>query len=293
VSVSGYVTFNGGYGNTAYDEFMVQDTNGNAIAVYLKNLGGANIDDSNTPPFGSFVSVQGEVQVYNGALEIDPLGTDSIIVGSTATNPITPHNGNLYFNEFATNGSANYIDTNFLNLADSLLTFTNVYLYSSSKGAPIAAGTTFPANGSALALYMFIGPYSTNNTHYWEDYQRCPIYGGVNGTSVFANQPVPSYCYQLTASFIPFGSTPEIIPSRLVDYVTNAPAPFPVSLALTNKSVSVTWNAQAGSTYSVLTSTNLSGPWTKAATGLGYIPTNGSYFDKKSASYKFYELTSP
>jgi hypothetical protein len=296
VTISGYVAFNGGYGGSSYDEFMVQDTNGNGIAVYLKDVNNGNIDDSNTPPFGASVTVQGSVQVYNGTLEIDPVGVSAVTVSNLATAPISPHLANPYFNEFAINGKTNFFDPSFLNLAASIVTLTNVYIYTnhSAPFGPPAQGLTFPTTGGTLPLYCTIGQYdATTNNHYWEIYQRCPLYGGVSGSSQFGGQQVPAYCSELTAAFVPSGSSPEIIPSRLADYVTYTPINFPVGLISSNKTATITWPAVTGQTYTLLTSTNLSSPWTKVISGLGYIPSNGSYLETKNSPAKFYQLTTP
>ena len=141
----------------------------------------------------------------------------------------------------------------------------------------------FPVNTNTLEVYQFGTDYPYN--------QPIQVY------NPFDNLPIPSYCYQLTGVYQVYGLPtpgPEILPSRVADYVVN-PTPAPtLTVGVTNKAATISWVPQVGSTYTVYSSTNLLGPWTQAAFGATYYPTNGAFTDTGSAAQaKFYQVTSP
>jgi hypothetical protein len=57
----------------------------------------------------------------------------------------------------------------------------------------------------------------------------------------------------------------------------------------------VSWSPIGGSTYSVYSATNITGPWTNEAYGLTYYPTNGAFGQAFSSNTpaKYFRVTSP
>jgi hypothetical protein len=54
----------------------------------------------------------------------------------------------------------------------------------------------------------------------------------------------------------------------------------------------LTWPAVPGSTYSVYSATNITGPWTQTF-GLGYYPSTGVYAVTNAAANQFYKVSTP
>jgi hypothetical protein len=302
VTVSGYVSVYRGYGSS-YSEFFLQDTNGYGVEVFLAGFG-----NTNTPPIGTYVTVSGPLEVYHSGLEMAPAAQSEIVTNAALPVSLYPFLGNPYYADL----TANPIGSNALRFSDALVTFTNVYLYGNATGGPFGsgAGTTAAYSGvggiftsnSYCILYITIGPYdAVTNNYTMEIFQ--PTYDYRNGSaSIAANpfdyQPIPTHCAQLTGVLLPYGGSPsyvEVIPSRYQDYLTNSPAPFKVSLSVTNKEATLSWTPVTGATYSVDSAPSLTGPWTQEAYGLNYYPTNGAFSEaiNLSTSAKFFSITSP
>ena len=299
VTVSGYVSVYRGYGST-YSEFFLQDTNDYGVEVFLGGHG-----NTNTPPIGTYVTVSGELEVYHAGLELAPSAVSAIVTNAAPTVGLYPFLGNALY----TNLVANPIGSNALRFTASLVTFTNVYLYGSSTGgvfgsggANYGVGGIFTSNSYTI-LYITVGaPYdSVTNNHTMEIFQ--PTYDYRNGSATVAQnpfdfQPIPTHCTQLTGILLPYGGSPsyvEVIPSRYEDYVTNNPTPVALSIATASKTATVSWAAVGGNTYSVASSTNLTGPWQSVAYGLTYYPTNAVFSQPVSLApgARFYQISSP
>jgi len=287
VTVGGYVVYSPGYSGSgeSYDSYFIQDASGNGVDVYL-----AGYDPTNTPPIGTYVNVTGPVDVFGGSIEIMPANIAAIIISNAPVVPVTPKFANPYFYQFITN----VLGSNSIVASSSLITLTNVYFYTNKTGGAVEPGYVFKTNANT-SLYITIGQYHfPNNTNYWTCYQYGYNRGQGAILNAFGTNQVPSYCYQLTGIYLPYDfSSPEIEPSRLVDYVTNPPASFPATLSQSKGVATVNWPVQAGSTYSVLTATNVMGPWTNSASGLGFYPATGAFTDNKPGKAKFYQIASP
>ncbi|HSY43192.1 MAG TPA: hypothetical protein VK811_04730 [Candidatus Acidoferrum sp.] len=325
ITVGGYVTtygipvpgdtnFNGlavgGLGNT-YAEYYLQDASGYGAEVY-----GVHETNNYQPPIGTYVTVSGLVEVYNCGLEVAPSSAAAITLSNNAA-PITinPLLANAQFNQLATN----MLSPSSLALNETMITFTNVYTYSSRQGASISIGG-YNYNGEFApnrgnSFYFTVGsPYNpTNpatglglnpalpvNTNMLECYQFVYDYPDQQATTAlnpFDNLTIPSYCYQLTGVYVPYGTLtaqgPEILPSRLADYVLTPPSPSTNTVTVSGGVSTISWSGQVGSTYSVYSATNLLGPWTQAAYGVTYYPSNGVFTDTAKAPAKFYQVTSP
>ena len=299
VTVSGYVSVYRGYGST-YSEFFLQDSNAYGVEVFLYGFG-----NTNTPPIGTYVTVSGPLEVYHAGLELAPTAQSAIVTNSASPIAFHPFLGNPYYADLTTNP----IGSNALRFTDSLVTFTNVYLYGTATGGAIGSGTAHSGVGgifisnSYCILYMTAGaPYDpvTNNLT-MEIFQA--TYDYYNGSSTvginpFDNQPIPTHCAQLTGILLPYGGSPsyvEVIPTRYEDYMPSSPAAFNIALAATNKNATISWSPVGGCTYSVYSATNLTGPWQNETYGLTYYPSNGDFSQAISSalSAKYFRVTSP
>ena len=279
-NVEGVVTSIGQIESKTTAEFFIQDGTGGCL-VYA---GGFN--PTNAPPVGALVNVISPAESYYGELEMDPTTTsptNAVIVLST-NNPL-PATIPLNLPLIATNTMGTYGQA----IQCSLVTMTNVYLYSSASGAAVSG--TFPANGTK-ALYAFQQPYSAG-----EPYVEVYVYTYTNSANLlntnYFNQPIPSFCYELTGAMGIYSPTqPELYPSRFADFVTTKPASFKTTVAVTNGLPTLTWPTTVGQTYSVYSATNLLGPWTQTF-GLGYYPSVGSFKDTNANGAAFYQISTP
>jgi hypothetical protein len=223
--------------------------------------------------------------VFDGELEIEPVASnpEAVIVSNTVPAamppPVLGHVGEL---------STNVLDPFAVASDCSLVTFTNVYLYSNTNGG--APGNFYSSSGYTT-LYFTQGPFGPGNTNTMELF--VPAYTPSSLTNLWG-KPVPLHCTQLTGAWENYEGTGELeMLGRPQDFVTNAPPSFPVSFTQAKDVSNLSWPVQAGSTYSVNAATNLNGPWVNEAFGLGYYPTNGVFSETNSAAAKFYLISTP
>jgi len=272
-------------GEHAYCLYYIQDTNaapGVGGAVVFIDPGNA----TNNPPVGSYVNVTAQVEEYYGDLELtvgaDYAGTTNyVITNGLALPPPAP----LNLLEMATNTMGTYG----IGIQDSLVTMTNVYLFTTTGKVPSG---NFGTNADTK-LYA----YQTDSTN--GSYIEVDTDGYTNKVNQFGTnfwgKPIPSFCYQLTGvtAIENFGTPyPLFYPQRYEDFVTSLPASFKVGIAHTNSVSQLNWPAVAGSTYSVYNATNLLGPWTRTF-GLSYYPSTGIYTTTDAAATQFYKVSSP
>jgi len=210
-------------------------------------------------------------------------------VSSGATNGLAlPAPAPLNLGLIATNTMGSYG----VALQGSLVSLTNVYLYSSKTGAAVSGN--FPTNGTK-ALYAFASSYSAG-----QPYVTVYVYTYTNAVNQlntnYWGQPIPSFAYQVTGALDIYSTnTPEVYPSRYADFVTTPPPAFDARLTTmmtaNGLTATLTWPAVTGATYSVYSATNLDGPWTQTF-GVGYYPS-GIYTDTNSAPVRFYRLSTP
>jgi hypothetical protein len=283
-NVEGVVTSIGQIESASSSEFFIQDGTGGCL-VYA---GGYNV--TNTPPVGALVNVISPAESYYGELEMDPTttaATNKVQILSTNNPlpaPIPLNIAAAYSQNESTQGT--YGCSN----QCSLVTLTNVYLYSSKTGAAVSGN--FPTN-KYIGLYAFQQPYSAG-----APYVEVYVYTYTNAVNQlntnYWGKPIPSFCYEITAALGVYNpTTAEPYPSRYADFVTTKPASFSTSMKMTNGVPTLTWPAVIGQTYSVYTATSVVGPWTPQAFGLGYYPSVGAYADTNAASPKFYQVSTP
>lgn len=301
VTVGGYVTSWSSLGNSSssYSEYFIQN-NGFGIEVYSASAAHSGIN-TNNPPIGTYVLVTGPVEVYDTSLEIAPASPSEVVPTNAPVQTLPPLLANSIFNNLSTNGYG----TNAMDLCDSLMTFTNVYIYGTSSGGALGGGGSHSGVGgifdsnSYVSIYFTVGgPYGGSNTNTINLFQPAYNYTTNSSTPGFVNQfdgqPIPATCYQLTGVYENYEGTPELEPSRLADYIVNPPSSPAITIAET-KGVPTLMGSplQTGSTYSVQAATNLNGPWVTEAYGLGYWPTNVTFTDTNLATAKFYLISSP
>lgn len=262
-------------------EFYMEDTNGTSgIFVYIYSQGSNSV-----PAAGTLVSVTGPCQVYSGQLEIDP-NQGTVINGVTnglsilATNYPLPPSQAVDFGQLATNSLSAYG----LQMQCALVTFTNVYVYTNYSGAvPVF---NFPTNKS-VGYYLYNQPYAAGLTNV-EMY----IYGSTGEATNFWGQLIPGHCYEINGIDGQYKTVVNFYPTRYVDLVASLPAPFSVNITKTNGVSQLTWPTITGSTYSVYSATNITGPWTQTF-GLSYYPSIGIYTSTNAAATQFYKVSSP
>jgi hypothetical protein len=280
-TVRGIVTTIGNIESRTASEYFIQDATGGSF-VYI---GSGSF--SNTPPAGALVQITGPAQSYYGELELDPSSsnsTNSITVIST-NNPLpAPQPLNLPL--MATNTLGAYG----VAIECSLVTLTNVYLYSSATGAAVTG--TWPSN-STKALYAFNQPYTVGAPH-----MEIYVYTYTNtSNSLNTNywyQPIPSFAYEITGAMGVYNpTTPEVYPSRYQDFVTTLPPAPTNSISTSNGVTTISWTPSAvGSTYSVYNSPNVNGPYSRTF-GLSYYPSSGIYTVTNTSTNQFFYVTSP
>lgn len=286
VTVSGWVTGFGPFSASTktYAEFYIQDGTG-GIYCYLDAY-----ETNTVPQPGTYVTITGPCQAYDGQLEIDPdIGavingvTNGITISTNA--PYMPAPQPVNFALLATNplGVAG------INIQCSLVTLTNVYIYGTATGGAVPA--YFYTNGYT-DLYLTEGPYNAvSNPNTYSLY--VPAYGYGYISTNFWGQPVPTHCYQLSGVLTYYSGASELDVTRPQDFVVNTPSSFSAGIVHSNSVSTVSWPAATGSTYSVYNATNITGPWTQTF-GLSYYPVTGIYEQTNGTTkQQFYRVSTP
>jgi hypothetical protein len=279
-NVQGMVTTFGTIISKPYCEYYIQDGTGGAL-VFVNGLGSTNV-----PAAGTMVSVTCVPQEVYGQLELVPNvnNTSNTVATVGYGNPL-PAPAPLNIALIATNTMGAYG----LALQGSLVSLTNVYLYSSASGAAVTGN--FP-NNSAKALYAFAKPYSAG-----QPYVEVYVYTYTNANNLmntnYFGKPIPGFAYEVTGPLEIYSTNqPELYPTRYQDIVTAQPAPFTAGLTVSNGTSQLTWPAATGSTYTVYTATNILGPWTRTC-GLCYYPSIGIYTVTNPPAAQFYKVSTP
>jgi hypothetical protein len=285
VTTIGNILYGPASAHPTYNLFFIQDGTG-GVAVFNQ------LSATNNPPAGTLVQVLAPLESYYGELELSVSGGGSF-TNISYNNPL-PAPQLLDMPQFVTNTYGPYGTA----IQCSLVTLTNVYLslYSTEYVPPTG---NFPTNAGAVGtpvipLYAWQSPTPNPGQTNIEVY----VYTLTNALNQintnYWGQPIPSFCSQLTGILGLYSpSSPQLYPTRYQDLVTNPPASFPATVAVTNGAATVAWPAQVGSTYSLYSSTNLLlGPWTQTF-GLAYYPSIGSYTDTNPAPRQFYKVSSP
>jgi len=256
-------------------EYYIQDATG-GIQFY--------VDDSTfRPKVGDEVHATGTIEIYENALEFagpDPINNPaepySIISTSGEVQPLPygpiliPGTGYLAANPAV---AATLME-------GSLNVVTNVYFQ--------AYPGTFAANKSYIL------------TNASGQVLNAEVYTSKYDTGLVAGKPIPKFAYSITGVLEQYGTSPEweLITTVYADIVTAAPPAVNVAAALSGSggaNVTLTWTAVPYNyTYSVLSATNVAGPYAKLVSGLWFNSANGTYTDvAPSARAKYYQIVSP
>jgi hypothetical protein len=282
-SIEGVVTTFGSIESKTYSEYFIQDATGGSLA-FINGTG-----STNTPPAGSVVQITGPVQQYYGELELDPNvanTTNSIVVLSNNVPLPAPIPLNI-----PAVSTTNAMSPYGVSVQCSLVTLTNVWLYSSTKGAAVSGN--YPTN-STKAFYAYTQPWFSTNQPYMEVYVYTYTNAVNQSNTNFFGMPIPSFAYEITGALgIYATNTPELFPSRYQDIVAAPIASFPLGVTSSNGVSTLSWTAVSGSTYSAYGSTNVNGPYTQQAFGLSYYPSSGTYTTTNFGSNEFFYISSP
>jgi hypothetical protein len=267
------------------------ETSGNTSSYYIQDsTGGINVFITNgqnfRPALGDVIQATGTLAAFDNNLEIDldatvPNDTFGYITkAGTLTNDQTQSITNALpaatllpwgFTSVAAN--IPYVTSN---LDGEYIYMTNAYF--------VNAGGTF--NSASQVTYII-----TNNAGLTFTLYLSAAVTNLNGL------PIPALAQSVAGPLVLDETTYELYLSRYADIVTAPPLPPPFSLsaALSGNNITLNWAAVPnGTTYHVLFSTNVTGPWSTLASGLTFTSTAGTYTDtNRTAAAKFYQVASP
>jgi hypothetical protein len=115
-------------------------------------------------------------------------------------------------------------------------------------------------------------------------------------------KPIPRFAWTVTGPMGFFANTTatnrsagfQIVPTRYLDIVTNAPAAVSASVAFSGGNATLTWTAEPYMSYTVFRATNITGPYLPLASGLTFVNTAGQYIDSSGGpTPRFYRVASP
>jgi hypothetical protein len=287
-NVEGVVTSIGDVLSGSTSEFYIQDGTG-ACLVYRNGFG-----SSNTPPVGALVQVISPAESYYGTVEMDPTsGASTNFVGVISYNNPLPATVPLNFNLWVSNNAAALGTYDWTN-GNSLVTLTNVYIYTNATGVAAGAGAYFPTNSSRI-LYLYQRPYSAG-----QPYMLTYVYTYTNilnqSNTNYWGKPIPNFCYEITGIngvYSALTNGGRFYPTRYADFVTTEPASITNSISNAKGVSQISWTpVLTGSTYSVYSATNISGPWTQTF-GLSYYPSTGIYTVTNAVPAQFYKVSTP
>jgi len=117
-------------------------------------------------------------------------------------------------------------------------------------------------------------------------------------TNYVTGHPIPKFAYSIAGPLIQDDLTVGISFTVYSNLVSAPPPAVNMAAALSGPhgtSFTLAWSAVPYSyTYSVLTTTNVSNPWTTLASGLWFSNAIGAYTDPgPTNAEKFYQVTSP
>jgi hypothetical protein len=268
--VQGVVTEYTNIESATYAEYWIQDATG-GIEFFV-------IDPSFRPHYGDVVSATGVVDIFDDAVELDgsagnPQEPYTVVNTNGESGPL-PYAPELIPFGFATANPG----LSSLVYQGSLATFTNCYFQT--------PGGTFSGNATYVVTNKGGLSYS--------------LYIAQSAGPDLVGTTIPAFAYSVTGIYDQFTTTYELNLSAGVNIVT-APPP-----AVTNLSAALTgvggtnttlhWTAVPESyTYTVMFSTNVSGPYHAIAPGLWFTNASASYTDLGGATNatKFYEIVSP
>jgi hypothetical protein len=264
-------------------------TSGSTASYYIQDASGCGIDLFVTgdptfrPQLGQLVSATGTLSSFDNALELDVNSQNPYQNYAVSDSDIHLLPAPAVFSLPLTNNLA-LMETNW---EGKLAMLTNVWFTNVSLAIGGSSITDVISNAANMRFNIFF-PSSEDKA--------------------IANTNIPGrFAYTITGVLTKFSTANpgtiagyEMYVTRLGDIVTNPPPPVTASIALSGANVLLSWAAVPYSaatlgaySYSVMASTNVTGPYLPVATGLTFNTTNGTYTDTLSGSVKFYQVNSP
>jgi len=255
-------------------------TTGNTASYYLQDsTGGINLfvtfGSDFRPQLGDVVTATGVLSSYVDNYELDVSEGSAGYVDS-----ILSHNNPLPAPILLPwgNNPAPLSAGIATNVEGSVVVLTNLYFQAYTPGAVFASGTDYiVTNATGQTYTVFVSDQDTN---------------------FVTGQPMPQFAYSISGPLIQDNSTVGVSFTVYSNLVT---APPPLGAAgvafagLGGTNFTLAWTAVPYYyTYTVLTTTNLSQPWTKLGSGLWFGTPSGTYTDvSPTNTEKFYQVTTP
>jgi hypothetical protein len=165
------------------------------------------------------------------------------------------------------------------NVEGSVVMLTNLYFEMGGGGNVFASGVDYIV---------------TNNTG-----QSYTIFVSDQDTNFVTGKPIPAFALSIAGPLIQDDTTVGISFTVYSNLVTSVGPPPSINVTALFTGVSPTnftlsWTANSSSTYSVLASTNVAGPYAPIASGLSFGSGNGTYTDVNATNTaEFYKISSP
>jgi hypothetical protein len=267
-------------------------TSGNTASYYLQDsTGGINLfvtfGSAFRPNLGDVVTATGVASSYGDNLEIDvddsnPQQVYSVLTnsdGSAMTNalpaPIVFPWGYQTVNEPFT----------VTNIEGSVIMLTNAYF---TNTGTFASGVTYNVfshpNGGGISYPLYLSAQVTD--------------AGIPGQSI-VGQPIPPFAYSITGPIAQASASVYEIELTSYAQIVSAPppaAPAAAALSGTGKTnLTLSWTSVPYNySYSILYSTNVTGPYQSLASGFTFTNTLGAFTDvHRTNSARFYQITTP
>ena len=267
-AISGVVTTRTNLTSGTTASYYIQDSTA-GIDLFVTG------DATFRPQQGDLVAASGTLSSYNNGLEL----------GITAGNPyqyytIVSHGNTVpapaVFSMSFTNNAGN-METNF---EGRLVMLTNVFFQ--TPGAVFTGNANvIVTNKSGSAIIVYVSS------------QVADVLG----------QTIPASAYSIVGAMAQFKSGTtyssagyEVNLTDIADLITTPPPTVSVAAALSGSNVALSWTAVPYNySYSVLSASNVAGPYTPLMTGLTFTSTAGQFTDTNGigALQKFYRIVSP
>ena len=249
------------------------------IGVFMAGGVGAGI----FPQAGDKITVTGPLGNFNGTLQLTLNASDlsTTLVTNSSNNPLpAPIVLPLTFTNGVGFGGVSNL---FQKYVGSLIMFTNVYFTDGpgTYGSGQITETITNSNGDAFRLFF-----------------------NAATTPAFTGQPIPAFAWSVSGVLVTFLSPStvdrssgfEVDPTLYSDIVSTPPLQSTGAIALASSKPLISWDVQPNTSYSIFSSTNVSGPYSPLATGLTFdsATTTGHFWDTNaSAPMMFYRIVSP
>jgi hypothetical protein len=263
-----------GSGNTS---FYIQDATG-GIDFFL------TANTSFRPQMGDIVSGTGTLSMYNNGIELwcnnpaNPACTFSIV---THTNLLPEP----YVFSLPLTNNAGLMETN---IEGRICMLTNVW-FTTLPASAKASYNTYVTNASGGPAFNVFWPAGTD-----PDVQNQTL------STRFAYTITGVMAQYKSGAYGPSGY--ELYVTRIGDIQTNPPPDVTATAAASGNDVVLRWEAvpytidtRGAYSYSVLSATDVGGPYLPLATGMAFNTTNGVYTDTNAlfGAQKFYRISSP